>query len=395
MSTCFVFFDALHYTPDGDLPEQLWATRLDDKGEVDIALSEQTPEAISSMQEGVRTVIVLPASIASIHFLDLPKLSARKAREAIPYAIEEALAEPVQEVQVAFEHDATHPLRYRVVVLNKLRLNTWISALDVLGISFDAITLDWCALKPGDVCATDTDLLVYDGEEEDALNGALSPQAVSMYMQAKQDTSFSGVVFDDSEALLHVPGLTKAAGSYRFFIAKRLSQQSFLNLCQGDFLRAKQGKKSRFYWYTLCGILLGVWFLSVLGMNVFLLHALKGKEKQVDRQIETIYRGFFPEATQVISPRFRIEQLLKRDVTKEESSFWMLLDKLSIVFSKHPLKVQEIRFREQMISVSLIAESFAALESFEAALKEKVVNVRQVEASTRDNQVVATLELQL
>ncbi|MDF1677623.1 MAG: type II secretion system protein GspL [Legionellaceae bacterium] len=388
------FFDALHYTPDGDLPEQLWATRLDDAGEVDIALSEQTPEAISAMQEGIRTVIVLPASVASIHFLDLPKLSARKAREAIPYAIEEALAEPVQEVQVAFERDAVHPLRYHVAVLNKLRLNSWISALDALGINFDAITLDWCALKPGDVCATDTDLLVYDGEEGDALNGALSPQAVSMYMQAKQNTSFSGVVFDDSAASLHIPGLTETAGSYRLFIATHLLKQPFLNLCQGDFQRTKQGKKSR-YWYVLCGSLFAVWFLSVLGMNMFMLHALKGKEKLVGEKIETIYRSFFPEATQVISPRFRVEQLLKRDVSKEESSFWMLLDKLSIVFSKHPLEVQEIRFRDQMISVSLIAESFAALESFEAALKEKAVNVKQVEASTRDNQVVSTLELQL
>ena len=74
MSTFFIFFDSANYTPDADLPEQLWAVRLDDSGEVDVALSEHTPEAIQTMQEGARTVVVLPASVASIHLLNLPKL---------------------------------------------------------------------------------------------------------------------------------------------------------------------------------------------------------------------------------------------------------------------------------------------------------------------------------
>ena len=394
MSTCFIFFDAAHHTPDADLPEHLWAARLDDSGEVDVALSEHTPEAIQAMQEGARTVIVLPASIASIHLLDLPKLSARKAREAIPYALEDALAEPVQEVHVAFDRDEANPLTYRVVALNKLRLGTWVSTLEALGLKFDVMTLDWFALAQGDLCVTDTDLLVHATVEEDAVNGALSPLLAKAYLKTQAADDISGFLFDDSVASLQLPGVDKQTGSYRLFIANRLLNTTLLNICQGDFQRTTQ-KRGRTYWYALCGGLLGIWFLSVLGVNAFLLHQLHRKQAVVDADIETIYHGFFPEAAQVISPRFRIERLLKDNTSDEASSFWLLLNKLSKVFLKHPLQMEHIQFRDQVISVSLVAENFAEREVFEQQLKNEQVVVKQIEASTRENQVISTLELQL
>lgn len=377
-----------------DLPERLWAVRLDDTGEVDVALSEHTPEEIQSMQEGARTVIVLPAAVASIHFLSLPKLSIRKAREAIPYALEEALAEPVQEVQVAFERDKNNPLQYLTVALNKLRLSTWVSALNALGLTFDAITLDWFALASGEACATSTDLLVRMGNEDNGLNGALSAAIASEYTKLQSAPVFTGVLFDDTPDSLRLSGFTEVVGSYRLFIATRLLTTSFLNICQGDFEQKPQGK-GRFFWSAMCGGLLGCWFLSVLGFNAFLLHQLHAKQVVVDKEIKEIYHTFFPEAQQVISPRYRIERLLKDNASPVQSSFWILLDKLSVVFLKHPLDVEHIQFRDQGVSVSLVAESFSALEAFEQQLKNQHVVVKQVEASTRNDQVFSILELQL
>ncbi|MCH9755727.1 MAG: hypothetical protein K0U37_00860 [Gammaproteobacteria bacterium] len=392
MSTCFIFFDAATYTPDADLPKLFWAVRLDDAGEIDVALSEHTPEEIHAMQAGARTVVVLPTSVASIHFLNFPKLSMRKVREAIPYALEEVLAEPVQETQVAFERDTDNVLHYRAVALNKLRLRTWITALETLQFEFDAITLDWFALAPGEMCATNTDLLVRGQGEEDTINGALSPFIAAEYIKSHLKDDLTKVSFDDSLPLLS--DVSETAGSYRLFIATRLLKTSFVNVCQGDFQQKSQGR-GYLYWYGLCGGLLTAWFLSVLSINAFLLHQLHTKQKVVDGEIKTLYHAFFPEATQVISPRFRIERLLETNAADVASPFWALLNKLAKVFLQHPLKIEHIQFRDQGISVSLIADSFAALEAFEQQLKKQQVSVKQIEASTRDDQVVSTLELQL
>jgi general secretion pathway protein L len=394
VSTCFIFFDAVGYTTDTDVPELLWAVRLDEAGEVDRALSEHTLEDIKHMQVGARTVVVLPAAVASIHLLNLPKLSMRKAREAIPYALEEALAEPVQNVHVALERDEDNPLHYRAVVLNKLRFSSWMRALEGVGLMFDAITLDWFAIVPGEVCVTDKALLVREMVSEHALNGALSSLVASKYMQEKTTQVVSGFSFDDSSLALQQPELTQVTGSYRLFIATRLLGQSYLNLCQGDFQQKIQ-RQGRLHWPVVCGGLLGVWFLSVLGWNAFLLHQLHSKQNIVDGDIQLIYHGFFPEATQVIRPRFRIEKLLEANTSDIQSPFWLLLNKFSNVFSSHSLEIEQFEFHEQVISVHLVAKNFGVLEAFEQALKKQGIQLKQVQASARDNQVTSTLELQL
>lgn len=382
MSTCFIFFDAAAM-PDGtDLPTVFWAVRLDETGEVDVALSEHTIDEIKLMQRGARTVIVLPAVVASIYCLDLPKLSLRKAREAIPYALEESLAEPVQDVHVAFDKAEANSSYYYAVALTKRRLNAWVHLLETLDLAFDVMTLDWCALKPDEVCMTDKDLLVREDASVNAINGALSSSVAAEYMEKNKKNKS-----------IHPPEST----SYRLFIATRLLNHTVLNICQGDFQR-KTDSKGLSFWYAVCAGLLGVLFLSVLGLKAFLLHQLHAKEAVVDEKIKVIYHDFFPEATQAISPRFRIEQFLKTHASDIQSPFWQLLNKMSNVFSKsdmeHDLQIEHIQFQDQKLSVRLNAKNFAALEAFEQQLKKQQVTVTQIEASTRHGQVISTVELE-
>lgn len=393
MKTCFIFFDVLKYAPNADWPESFWAVSLDQSGEVDIALSEHTLEAIKSMQMNARTVIVLPAAVVSVHRLNLPKLSLRKAQEAVPYAIEESLAEPVQEVHVAFDRDEKQALHYRVVALNKLRLNTWIQALESLGLIFDEVTIDLFALNAGELCVTDSDVLVCEPESKDAVYGALSPSLGERYLKTRFGQMDSGFVFDDSFNLFPSLNFAQSSGSYRLFIAKRLLSQPFVNLCQGDFERTKKNKKN-IYWYGACIGMACLWLFSLFGTQIFLLHQLRQQGTQLDQAIENSFRKFFPNATQVVNPRFRIEQLLKSNLHQQTSACLTLLDKLSQVFLKYPLAIEQIQYRDQKLLVHLIADNFATLENFEQQLKLLNVIVKQVEAISRGRQVVATLEIQ-
>jgi len=385
VATCFLFFDVT----DLAQTEQLWAVRLDDAGDVDVPLAAYTPEEIKTMQAGMHTVVVLPTSVVSLHRLELPKLSVRKAREAIPYALEEELAEPVAELHVAFDREEHAPGRYRVVVVNRLRLRAWMGELEALDLQFDVITLDWFALHPGEVCVTATDMLV----DQEAVLGALSPRLAEQYLKTHPG-EITGCVFDDSEVSLQSADLAAHEGSYRLFVAKRLLHDGYINLCQGSFQhRVHTEGSSR--WYGVCALLLGVWFVSVLGMNAFLLHRLHVKQDALDGDIAKEYHVFFPEAKQVISPRFRIERLLSQTSGTPQNAFWRLFDAVAAVVASHPLEIEQIRFRDQTLWLSVIARDFAWLETFEQQLKKAEINVKQTQASTRDNQVSATLELRL
>ncbi len=55
-------------------------------------------------------------------------------------------------------------------------------------------------------------------------------------------------------------------------------------------------------WYIASAVLLGVWLISILSTNAFVLHKLKTEDALVQQQIARVYRVFFPEATDVVSP---------------------------------------------------------------------------------------------
>lgn len=387
MATCFLFFDTVDTSAEH--VERFWAVRLDDAGEVDLPLASYAVEEIQTMQAGHQTVVVLPTSVVSLHRLELPKLSSRKAREAIPYALEEELASPVSELHVAFDNDTHLNNTYRVVVINRLRLRAWMQELEALNIVFDAITLDWFALLSGEVCATATDLLVH----QDGVLGALSPLLAASYVQT-HPAAHTGLMFDDSETSLKQLKFVPHAGSYRLFVAKRLQTKHYINLCQGSFQRRTQNKQG-LRWYGLCGVLLLAWFVSVLSFHALALHRLHTKEEAIDKQIAQHYHVFFPEAKQVISPRFRIERLLNQAGAASHDTFWILFDAFATVAETNPLDLENVRFRDDTLWVSVVAPDFSVLESFEQRLKKSAIRVNQTQARTRDNQVTATLELRL
>ena len=186
----------------------------------------------------------------------------------------------------------------------------------------------------------------------------------------------------------------EGCASYRLLIVKRLIQQSFLNLCQGEFQR-KTNEKARRYWMWGCGALLGVLCVSILGIKLLLLQQLHQKERVVSQQIQMLYRVFFPEATQVVSPQFRIMQLLKNHGAETQSTFWYLLNRFSGVYQKagQGITLTMLQYQDKKLRVSLQAKDFSVLERLQQDLKQQRLIVHQIEAAMRDEQVIAVLEM--
>ena len=114
----------------------------------------------------------------------------------------------------------------------------------------------------------------------------------------------------------------------------------------------------------------------------------------LDEKIKVIYQDFFPEATQVISPKFRIEQLLKSGRSEQADDFWRLVSKLGQSFDPSLVTIKEMRFQNNRLFVDLSSPDFAKLENYEKKLRNNQLLVEQTQASTKDGEVVATLELQ-
>ena len=384
MSTLFLFASQLD-------DESCLCLQLDSQGSVDLPLAVRPIDEIRSLQGHTQTLIVLATDITTLHSVNLPKLNDQKTRAAIPYILEDQIAQSVDSIHVAFDSAHYHDGQYLVVSIDKLYLQTLIEKLDHLELRFDNITIDWFALNQQEACVTENALLVND----DLFKGALSPDLATIYLSSPEHTSNVITFSDSAKNILTLLPTNRDTGISYVWIAQRLLHAKSINLCQGS-LRHESHKYSLKQWSMGCAAMAGICVLSILFFNACHLYVLSKKTNAIDQKIAVIYKSFFPGSQQIISPRFRVEQLLKSNGSIEgASALWTLLDKFGIAFTQDPLTIEHCLFQGKVLSVTLVAKDFSALEQLESRLQKESIKVKQSQAATRDQQVVATLELSL
>lgn len=382
VDTCFVFMNSRE-------SDTYPCLSLNPRGEIIAPLLARDASSLRDVQIKTKTIVVLSAQAFSLHYLELPKLSDKKARLAIPFALEENVAENVDESHFSFSRSHYSNGCYLVAVCSREYIQGIITKLDNDKVHFDSITLDWFALSEGEAAVLDAYLLVNDPPY---FFGALSEALLSFY--AKKQRKPSVYSFTDSKPTLCPPHAEETGSSFYLWLAKRLMNQPFLAINQGSFWQTPESKRIK-HWYVAT-LVFGIasLFCFFLSQGI-MLYTLKKDLTQTDEQIARLYREFFPNAKQVISPRFRITQWLKSQKQDADEPFWRLLDQLSHVRNAKQIEILQARFQNQTLQIKLIASDFAGLETLEASLQQLAIHVKKSQASSKDGQVIATLELSL
>lgn len=393
MLTCFLFIQ------DDDLSEIL-SIRMDLQGKIEQPLALRTVEEIRNLQDNTRTIIVFPTAWCGLYQVELPLLPERKAREAIPYALEDQLAQPVTQVHFVFDKAYYHEGHYLVVVIDKQTMSEWMTKLSDLDLNYDVITIDWFALQEGEGWVDAQTLTI----RSPVFQGSLSLDIWDHYPH-EWASDVAWHVFKDSPICSEwSEGKAPLKTSPEIWIAERLFNRKNLNLCQGEFQHAtSQSQVKR--WYQLTGMVAIAWLVCFIGIQFGFYKMLAHKTQAVDQDIAKSYRVFFPGAQQVISPKIRISQLLKQHQLGNNASLWSLIESFSSALvspssqttkSNAPTpRVQSLQFQNQVLTVLFHCDNFSALEQIESALQTKHVKVHQVSAATEDDRVVAKLELSL
>lgn len=379
----------------------LFAEYLDDNGcmsvrlEADTTVSaplvHRTYDDIKALQADSQTIVVVSTALCGLHQVDLPWLSDSKARAAIPYALEEQLAQKLPSLHFAFDREHHQHNRYLVAVIDKMYLADLMARLDDAGIDFQEITVDWFALHPGDICVTPTTVLV----DVERYQGALSFDVARTYLNTLTDAA-PVLTFTDSSPDITLASIAPVDSPFLLWVAQRLQQTARMNLCQGELRRGSQHEGFSRRWALICAILAGAWLVTVLSVNTINLIRLNHQNRLLDQEIAVVYRQFFPEAQQVISPKFRISQLLSAGrMTQGTTVMWLLLDKLDKVISVSETTIDGLTYRNNTLSVALKSRDFKALESLGERLRQESVKVSQTQAASHEHDVTAVMELRL
>ena len=400
----------IHYDPAK--PEQATWSHVNNQGELTSRITSGSLHDAADFAEQHKVTVLLDSTNVHLNHVQLPTSNRQKMLRAIPYALEEQLAEDIEDFHFVIgktdSHYGTAVAGIRKDIIDKL-----IATFHQAGITIDAIIPDaicspvapdqWSVLLHGDKALVQFEALI--GTVIDTVNLPLllkasleqtenKPEKIACFhLDGEQPDSALKQIDSDVEIIniaYNTHPLVVFCGEY--------SKAKSLNLLQGKY---KPRRKSSGHWYRwrLAASLAAVWLLLYLGINLFELNRLEARNSEMTAQIESIYKRSFPGSKRIINPRVQMEQKLNElrgGGGPQGSQFLALLtDSVTVITNQKDIQAQSIDFRNNRMDIGLTGTNLQSVETLNKQLNSNNNLKAEITSSTAEkNSVKSSIRLQ-
>lgn len=321
---------------------------------------------------GAPVALVLPMEWASAFLVSLPAVKTRWRHQALTYAVEDMLAEDVEQFHLALGEQTADGL-HRVLALPRAILARWLGLLEGLGIQVAAIYLDADLLPREDVQV----LLI---GERGLLGGS---GAVRLAFAAEQWPLLQSLCVSPTLRL-------DEAEPYRLLAAGRAAAT---NLGQGEFAVRKESRAWR-AWRPFA-LVLGVWLVLQLGFSLGQAWYLQRQGDAYAEASRVLYRELFPEDRRIVNLRAQFNEHLAS--TRSDGGWMERLEQAAqaVAQAQTPLSVIQVSYSQSQgdLALQVRARDFADLEQLRQRLVKTGLSVQLGSASREDEGVMARVVL--
>jgi len=377
-------------------------------------LTQLTEKAIQ------RTVqVFVPGGDVSLKQLTVPTKSSRAMRSAVPFMLEDDLAQDVEELFFAYanlsDDDAGNNCFVAIVAHQQLeKWLGWLAAanihtkhmqVDVLAMPL--IAKQWTAIALGS--SATAQVIVRQGIWQGFTLEADAWQfAVQQLFGTKTDEQH-----DDTEqaehahqsittysALPHSETLTieRAEEELPLALLAQHCHNTKFNLLQGSYQVKEQQTKAFSRWLWVAGIAACALLLNV-GYKSAQLWQLTAQQQQVESQIIARYKKTFPKAKRVRIGT--VKSQLKREIAQlgggaDTEGFLAMLAKVQPAFAKVPeLTPESLKFdgKRQELRLQAVASDYAHFERFQNVLDAANLSVKQGAQNSQGEQISGSFSI--
>ncbi|WP_328184738.1 type II secretion system protein GspL [Marinobacter sp. OP 3.4] len=297
---------------------------LDASGDLQSTGAGEPREAIEdtlsqNSLDGVRLIGLIPGDEALFCFADIPAKQARFIRQALPFAVEEQLAQDVDSVHLALGGQDEAGEGYRVAAIDHQRMGLWLNAfLDWEGVELEAIYPDAALvpLKENDwaVCLGEELVLVASRRGEwmtmRAENLSVFAQTLAIPKEDEVAAEVQVVVYGTDDAfaaneelvstLVGTPRLSVHREPMDGAIIELLASAHYhhaaepINLCQGQYAPDSGEGGALRPWKPAIAIA-ATWFVLLLGGQLAMGYYYNQQATSVEEQAMAIYHEAFPD----------------------------------------------------------------------------------------------------
>lgn len=370
--------------------------------------SEQEQEIIASGElanaQGLSTLteragnrpidVLVPASAMTLTSVNLPEKGQRQALKALPFMLEESIADDVDAMH--FTVGPRNGDALSVVAVAHEQMQTWLSCLADAGLKVKRIVPDclvlplqecqWAAMRFGNELLLRTGLGTGHSLPLPWLPVAmkqLTAQAEELSVASYSEMQLDGVELKPQP--LDLPMLVLARGILH----------APINLLSGVYTPKREYSKHLLQWKNAAIVLAVAIVLSLVNKGLTI-HQVNGQIADLKAQSEAIYQQVVPGNTRIVNLRSQMEsQLRSLQCQGSGAEFFSMLAGLQDAFKQVPeLKPNSLRFESARneIRMQVTAKNYAQIEKF----KEIVGRRFQMDGGTMnsgEDQVTSTLTL--
>lgn len=352
-------------------------------------------------KEGARVVGVVPGEAVTLHKVALPSRNRAKALKAVPFALEERLADNVEELHFAiFDQRGAEAV---VAVAERKRMQAWHAAAASLGRPLDVLLPDYLLLPLHPQVA----YTIARGAEGRVL------------LRAKDSGGFAG----DDLALeawwrglndVHAPLATNDRNLANRLIEKGATQARLwefgrdfanwlqptdtfagaANLLQDEFAPAH--RRGGWREWRAAAMVLALAAAVRLGADGFETFNLSMRDRRLDAEIRQVFQETFPEIKNIVNARLQMEQKAKQRLAGDigAGEFQALLGVLAGAKAAAGAEFEEISYEDRILSVQCVVPDFAALDRLKQRLgADNRVKVELLSSGAREGKTTGRLRV--
>ncbi len=379
--------------------------------------AEQLNE-LTSKAEQRQVQVFVPGSDVLLKRLHVPAKSSRAMRLAVPYMLEDSLADEVEQLFFAYadiaNDDEGNNCFTAIVAHNQMQ--QWQSWLTEAGIKTKSLLPDvlampvnqqgWSAIALGD---SEQQYMVRQGIWQGSTldESAWQLQCHLLSAQTSDDETSDNTEKTDIEINAYSP-LTESEQLTVTHMPEELplvllaqnlnSQIHGFNLFQGQYKVKESRSHASQQWLWVAGVAVFALLLS-LGHKSAQLWSLNNEVDNVEQAIITSYKKAFPKTKRVrIST---IKSQLNRELAllggaSDQQGFLAMLAQVQPAFAQVPaLKPESLKFdgKRQELRIQAQAEDYQAFEKFSRALESADLTVKQGSQSNQGDQVTGSFSI--
>lgn len=358
---------------------------------------------------GRECVLLLDQGDVTVLDVELPVSDLRTARQAAPFAVEERLAQPLEELHIALAalggpHFAVAALA--VASLARLRDALAASALPVRLITPAAWALPW-STQSWTIAVDDDDgghvLVRYARGAALALDLAQLPRVLALLRAATPQVArvvvhAAAVPAGWPEALFAGLAVEWRPPLRDVELLAELAQAPPLALIEGTLARAGRIDAQR--WWRRCAAAAAVLALAWPGWLAWEHHALEARLAALASANEATFHAAFPAVTRIVNPRVQAEQALAaaRAAAQTGPDFLALLariDSVNALGLPAGARVTRLNFAAGVVELGIETDAMDTVESVRSALLGAGLVADTVSAEAAEGKVVAQLRVQV